>query len=547
MKNSVIQFIHRSLTSCLSAVSLLIFGACADLALNGMLPFSLFVSPANAEYKTDFFEDVINSRNDSALPPNKTEDRGWLSKPKVIKNKAPIQAEEQFDDIWAEIRAGFRLGEFTSRLVERHEKRFIRNPDYLVRTLERAKTYLPYILEQTKHYNLPSEIALLPLIESGYNPRIYSSRGAAGLWQFMPATGLHYGLKQDWWYEGRRDITYSTQAALQYLTELNQIFDGDWPLAIAAYNAGHNYIKKAIRRNQQFNKPTDLKSLNLYTETRNFYPKLIAVRNIVLNPEAYGIELPDFSLESPFKIIEFDFQVDLVRLAEAINVDALQLALLNPGLRRHATPPDGPYRVLVPTESFIQTLNWKRNLHPVDAVVSTAHTVKPGETLNAIAQQHAVSVATLKLLNSKKSDLIRIGEIIHIPPSPATVGDLNVFASTHITHTVVSGDSLSGIAETYRVRLSELRAINGIDQNADLIKVGQELQIPNSHYAVSSVHSSASINDLRSHTLHQVTQGESLWSIAQKYNVSVSEIVHWNKMNGTIQIKPEQKLIVYIK
>ncbi len=546
MQNSFGQPALRPLT-------LFFFGVAISISLilahapagSTLFPFQ-FISTAQAEYEFDHSADTIDYRNNRLPEPYKPAGYGLFNQPVIQQEVKLVPKVEEPVNIWPAIRAGFKLGEFDSKLVKRHEKRFTRNPKHFERILERAEPYLPYILEQTNRYSMPTEVVLLPLIESGYNPRIYSSRGAAGLWQFMPATGRHYGLKQNWWYEGRRDITFSTDAALRHLRDLNELFDGDWPLSFAAYNAGHNGINRAIRSNKRKNKPTDLKSLRLNSETRNFYPKLIAVKNIIQNPDKFGIKLPEISTRSPFQIVEFDFQVDLIVLSRAINVESLQLALLNPGLRRHATPPDGPFRVLVPRDKHQETLDWKRDLRPAGAVVSVIHVVQAGDTLSELAQKFGVPVASLMTINAKSTDLIRIGEIIRVPHG-SNLGGLNEFGGADIVHRVVSGDSLSRIAQSYGIRVSELRAANGIGNHSDLIRIGQKLRIPDTHYAnYANSLATASASDLRSRTVHRVVSGESLWSIARKYKIRVLDLINWNKISRSAHIHPGQKLVVYI-
>ena len=195
-----------------------------------------------------------------------------------------------------------------NKLVRKHVKFYSEQPEYFERILKRASIYLPYIYQKVDSMGMPSEIALLPIIESAYNPRARSRAGAVGLWQFMPFTGKQYGLKQNWWYEGRRDIIASTAAALDYLNHLYLMFDNDWTLALAAYNAGENGIHRAIRKNQNQNKSTRYSDLKLKQETSNFVPKLIAVKKIIANPEAYGIDLPKLSSEPAFEIVQFNFQ-----------------------------------------------------------------------------------------------------------------------------------------------------------------------------------------------------------------------------------------------
>ena len=523
-----------------------------SLTIDGNIPISYLLSSAHAQqvHNIDYSADHIDYRNNRLPEPYVPAGSIFISKNPTLQSDIPqVKVEESPSvDIWSEIRKSFQLENFESDLVKRHEEQFTRYPKNFERILERAKVYLPYIFEQTQRYNMPSEVVLLPLIESGYNPRIYSTRGAAGLWQFMPATGRNYGLKQDWWYEGRRDITYSTQAALKHLRDLNEMFDGDWPLTFAAYNVGYNGMNRAINANKRRNKPTDLKSLKLNSETRNFYPKLIAVKNIIQNPNDYGVKLPEVTTKSPFEIVEFDFQIDLAVLSEAIQVDSLQLALLNPGLRRYATPPDGPFRILVPAEKLSETVDWKRSLRPSEAIVARSeHRVRAGDTLSEIAEFYGVSIASIKVINAKSSNLIKIGEILRIPSHRGASEGLSGHQGVETVHQVVANDSLSEIAQAYNVELSELRAINGLSAKSDLIRIGQQLRIPDSSHSISNNPTvTASSHDLRSRVQHSVRKGESLWTIARRYGVRVIDIVNWNKISRSAHIYPGQKLNIFI-
>lgn len=536
-------FRHCSIKFARACGAIALFAALLGIADRLDEQFAL-VPPAFADGAFDHASDAIDYRNSRYPQPYAYPDYSAIDFNKVLAaNKLATKAAEP-RSIWPEIRAGFRLEHFNSPLVKKQERRFTKNPKHFERILKQASTYLPYLLEQTNERNLPSEIVFLPLIESGYNPRIYSSRGAAGLWQFMPATGRDYGLRQDAWYEGRRDITRSTEAALEHLTDLNTMFKGKWPLTFAAYNAGQNAIYRAIQANQKRNKPTSLNSLKLNSETRNFFPKLIAVKNIISNPAAYGIVLPEITTQSPFESIEFDFQIDLAQLASAIDVDSLRLALLNPGLRRHATPPGGPHRVLVPAEKVRQSQEWKADLHPSDAIGSVLYVVKAGDSLSEIAEEYFVSVAMLKIVNSKTSDLIRIGETIRIPTPRAGVdGNLE---DSETMHTVAAGEHLGGIAKAYNVKLSQLRSINGISANSHLIKIGQKLRIPNRRSGSQNITLTASANQLKSRAIHVVRSGDSLWKIARLYQVRIADLIKWNSISRSSFLRPKQKIVVYI-
>ena len=472
--------------------------------------------------------------------------------PETIENsKQSIESKNQTEDLWQIIRNDFGFPEMDNNLVRKHVKFYSERPEYFERILKRANIYLPYIYQKVDSMGMPSEIALLPIIESAYNPRARSQAGAVGLWQFMPFTGKQYGLKQNWWYEGRRDIIASTQAALDYLHYLHLMFDKDWSLALAAYNAGENGINRAIRNNQNQNKSTRYSDLKLKQETRNFVPKLIAVKNIIANPEAYGINLPKLSNEPAFEIIQFNFQVDLTILAYWTEIQKYELEQLNPGLRRTITPPGGPHRVLVPSDKYDRVVSWISDLHPSHAVVTVMYQVKPGDVLGTIAQRYNVSVASIKSINSMNSDLIRIGEVIRIP-NPSSISQHAEFihhndeAGRQFIHQVQRGDMLEEIAQIYNVSVAKLRTANSL--NSDSIQVGQKLHIP----IPNSIGQFASTPDAAYTTLttgtrfvHKVKLGESLWRIARLYQVNVTNLLNWNDIDGSTYIHPGQSIVVY--
>ena len=462
-----------------------------------------------------------------------------------------IETENHSEDLWQRIRDDFGFPEMDDKLVRKHVKFYSERPEYFERTLKRASLYLPYIAQKVNSMGMPSEIALLPIVESAYNPRARSRAGAVGLWQFMPFTGKQYGLKQDWWYEGRRDVIASTTAALDYLSHLHSLFDNDWSLALAAYNAGENGIHRAIRKNQNQNKSTRYSDLRLKQETRNFVPKLIAVKKIIANPEAYGIDLPKLSSEPAFEVVQFNFQVDLAILAYRTRIPKYELEQLNPGLRRTVTPPGGPHRILVPSDKYDRVVNWISDLHPAKAVVTAIYQVKRGDVLGTIAQRYNVSVAAIKSINSMNSDLIRIGELIRIP-NPSSISQHAEFISQNnetggqFIHQVQRGEVLGTIAQRYNVSVANLRTVNSL--NSNLIRVGQKLRIPIPNTIGQFASTPAAGYNLASGTryVHKVRLGESLWRIARIYQVNVTNLLIWNDIDSGIYIHPGQSIIVYI-
>ncbi len=383
-------------------------------------------------------------------------------------------------DIWIHIRNNFALPDYRDKYVTSYEKWYSSHPKTLSKTLERAKLYLPYIFKEVQKRNMPSEIALLPVIESAFNPYAYSHAHAAGLWQFISSTGKNYGLKQNWWYEGRRDVVESTRAALDYLEDLHEMFDGDWLLALAAYNGGENRIRREREKNR-----TEFHKMNLRMETRKYVPKLLAVKNIVADPESFGITLTEIKTTQNITVAHFSFQIDLQILADAIHCSLDELALLNPGLRRSMTPPNGPYRVLVPADKYYQAAIAMYNLNPADRYTWVSHLVKTGDSLGEISSKYGVPIKTIM--------------------------DTNTLT------------------------------------NANLIQVGERLIIPTA-FTLPSYLSRAkySARKIGVKHIHRVKPGDNLWHIAKRYNVKVTELYNWNAINNDGIIHPNQNIILYL-
>jgi membrane-bound lytic murein transglycosylase D len=397
-------------------------------------------------------------------------------------------------DIWARIRAGFRLPKLQSPLVERHERWFADNPEYMRAMMERARLYLYYIVEEVEKRGMPTEIALLPAIESAYKPYAYSRARAAGLWQFIPSTGRLYGLKMNWWYDGRRDVIASTQAALDYLEKLYSDFDGDWFLALAAYNAGEGRVMRAMEYNRRHGRPTDFEHLTqLKWETRNYVPKLMAMVNIVSDPARYGIELAAIPNEPYFARVDIDSQIDLGVVARLMDMSIEELTLINPGLNRWATDPDGPHHLLVPVDKKDELIEGLNNLPEEERLQWRRHVVVRGETLYELAARYGVTVEAIRRANALRSNLVRAGQSLLIPVSarplkpaviaarranalPRSAGRAAAAAGEPIIHRVRRGETLWGIAQRYGVLIRQIVEWNLLDPN-DVLRHGQRLKI----------------------------------------------------------------------
>jgi membrane-bound lytic murein transglycosylase D len=299
--------------------------------------------------------------------------------------------------LWQRIRNGFGLPDMSSPLVREQEDWFARRPDYISRIVARSSRYLYYIVEQIEKRNMPSEIALLPIIESAYNPVAYSRAHASGIWQFIPSTGKMYGLQQNFWYDGRRDVTAATNAALDYLEKLYEMF-GTWDLALAAYNWGEGAVSRAMARNVAKGLPTDYRSLTMPAETRHYMPKLQAVKNIVGNPAQYGIDLAEVPNQPYFVAVPTTRHIDVKLAAKLAGLEVEEFQSLNPGNSRPVIRADGERVLLVPADkadSF--RLNMENHDEPM--VSWQAYKLKPGETLDRIAARYGTSVAQLRAVN----------------------------------------------------------------------------------------------------------------------------------------------------
>src|SRR5471032_2543047 len=254
-------------------------------------------------------------------------------------------------DLLERVRGGFTLDDVDEPAIDAQANWFANHPDFLERTFGRSELWLYYIVGQLEQRNMPRELALLPVIESAFEPYAYSRARASGLWQFISDTGRRFGLKQDWWYDGRRDPIEATRAALDYLQALHDEFNGDWLLAIAAYNCGELAVERAIDHNRRAGKPTDFWHLKLPTETRGYVPELLAMRRLVANPARYGLEFSRIQDEPYFVPIATGGQIDMQVVADIAGISAEDLYTLNPAFHRFATDPTGPHRLLVPVDA----------------------------------------------------------------------------------------------------------------------------------------------------------------------------------------------------
>ena len=397
-------------------------------------------------------------------------------------------------DLWQRIRVGFAMDALDSPRVAEHEQWYASRPDYIKRFVDRGSLYLHYIVEQVEKRNMPMEIALLPVIESAFTPKAQSRAKASGLWQFIPSTGKNYGLTQDWWRDNRRDVVAATDAALNYLQRLHDMF-GSWELALAAYNCGEGKVARAIAYNEKRGLPTDYLSLKLPPETQNYVPKLIAVKNIVLSPTSYGIELDSVPDQPYFTEVQAPAKIDMKVAAKLAGMSEEDFVALNPA---HNKP------VASGTGLFILPLDkadaFKANLESYDKplVSWTTYQAKRYEALDAIAKRHALTVAQLKAANPElkvdKKNRLRVATAMMVPikhdarelvkvahvAAVAPKGAAPVAAHSAPTlrlYTVRAGDTLYGIALRYKTGVDSLLDLNRLSANA-VLQPGLKLRLP---------------------------------------------------------------------
>ena len=443
----------------------------------------------------------------------------------VVSLAPPINA-------WQKIAQGQGFSQdFNNAQVTKYRDWYSGRQRYFDSLGKRAELYMAHIVAELERNDLPLELALLPFVESAYNPFAYSPSGAAGLWQFMRPTGDHLGLKRDQWYDGRRDVISSTDAAVRYFKYLNKRFEGDWLLTLAAYNAGEGTVKKAIRANRRQGKASDFWSLRLPGETRAYVPKLIALAQVTAAPADFQLALPNIPTEIYFDVVNLPQQIDLYQVSLLAEMSIDDVYRLNPGCQQSATPPDGPHRLLIPlhkTAGFAAQLNDT----PRDSWLKVReYQVQAGDTLGEIAQRHGLGSQSLMAQNAMTSSRIRAGQILKIPSISRAY--LPSFARPTQYYRVRRGDSLWKIAHAYQVKTSNLARWNGLNPKAPL-KIGKRLKI----------RSPAAVAQQRQLS-YKIKKGDSLSLISKQFKVSVSDIVRWNKLNSRGFIKAGQTLNLF--
>ena len=386
-------------------------------------------------------------------------------------------------DLWDRIRTGFSMPNLSSPLVQDRQIWYASQPSYVKRMVERSKRYLYYIVEELEKRGMPTELALLPMVESAFNPMAYSRSHASGLWQFIPSTGKNYKLQQNSWYDGRRDVVASTSAALDYLQFLYEMH-GDWHLALASYNWGENAVARAIEKNKAKGLPTDYLNLTMPTETRYYVPKLQALKNIIANPHSFGVDLEPVPNTPYFVTVEKTQDIDLRLAAKLADMPLAEFLALNPGHNRPVIVANGSPALVLPAD---RAKIFLANLEGYDQPLVSwqRYTLRPGDKLDRIASRSGISLVRLKEVNGiGRRTKVGPGYQLMLPlkgaslePLPAMFQPLSApemrMAVRKLIYTVQRGDTLPKIAQRYKVSADDLRKWNQIGR----LTAGQRLVI----------------------------------------------------------------------
>ena len=450
--------------------------------------------------------------------------------------------------VWERLTHSFALPDCAAHEVSRDwTEWYASRPEYMGRIFKRAEPWIHFIADELERRGMPGELALLPIVESAYDPFAYSHGHAMGMWQFISATGRRYGLDQNWWYDGRRDVWASTHAALDYLADLHAMFDGDWLLALAAYNSGEGRVGRQVKRNLASGKPGDFWNLKLPRETRGYVPKLLGLACLFADPARYEFEIPATPDEPVIAGIDAGQQVDLVLVSQISEVPIDVLFTLNPGYNRWATSPQGPHRVVLPLEAAERFEGHLAALDGEALMKWDQVVVEPGDTLSHLASRHRVPVSVIRTSNDIDGDLIRPGQKLRLPrdeqllidplyaSAAAELAQLQsgLIAADRIEHRVRRGETLSVIARRYDVSVKDLMRWNGI-KDPRRLRAGKTLTVFH-HAAPAPSQRSGSV-------VHTVQRGDSLWSISRKYNVALKDLMRWNEMSGDTVLQPGQSL-----
>ena len=379
--------------------------------------------------------------------------------------------------------------------------------------------FMYFVINELEKNNLPIELSILPYIESNYDPFSISSSGAVGMWQFMPRTGRLYNLNKSWWNEDRHDPYKSTEAAVSYLKYLYQRFDKDIYLTLAAYNAGPSLVDRRISQNKRKEDDSDFWSLNLPSQTKNYVPKYLALRELIFNSEEYGLKMPKIPYDSVVEKIVIDGQVEILALSEFLEIKPELLYKLNAGYTKWASAPEDKSIFFIPKEKYAQFVSQENPFNSINNINWITHTVKRGDNLWDLSIKFDTEVNIIKEVNYLNNDILSINDTLLIPLSKTKSNDFIPYQM----YIVSEGDTLWGIAEKYNLDVEDLAKMNSLNKN-EYLQLGQQLSIGNKNIY-------RNIESRKRTILYSVKQGDNLFKISELFDVTIKSIEEINNFN----------------
>ncbi|MFH4467410.1 lytic transglycosylase [Vibrio diabolicus] len=463
-------------------------------------------------------------------------------------NDAPkVLSPQEQEDVWQRIAMQLEMDIPNHKKVDYYRTWYLKHPNHLYTVSKRATPFLYMITKRIEERGLPMELALLPVVESSFDAFAYSHGSAAGLWQFVPGTGKMMGLEQNYWYDGRRDVAAATDAALDYLVQLNERFDGSWEHAIAAYNSGGGRVSSAIRKNKKLGKPIDFFSLDLPKETSSYVPKLLALADVIANQDKYGLNIPAIPNKPVLALVDPKEQLDLAIAADYAGIGVKELQSYNPAYNQWSTAPEGPHQLLIPVEKK-ETFLTKVEKNRGKGMKVARYKVKSGDSLSVLANKYGTTTKVIRRANGLSNNNIRIGQYLLIPTSTKDDAKYALTAQNRLsktqsrargqlklTHVVQSGESLWSIARENKVSYKSLAKWNGMGPK-DPLRVGQKLVIWKDSDKGAVIRT----------VFYNVRSGDTISGIASKFKVKTNDIVKWNSLHKKKYLQPGQKLKLYV-
>ena len=433
-----------------------------------------------------------------------------------------VEKKDSYENIWEYLQVNNKIKQsnYLDEQILSYMNNHLRDIDKFEEYLNDSYYFLYFVIKELEKNNLPIELSILPYIESNYDPFSISPSGAVGMWQFMPRTGRLYELNKSWWSEDRHDPFKSTEAAIGYLKYLYQRFDGDIYLSIAAYNAGPSLVDKRINQNKRKGEDIDFWSLNLPAQTKNYVPKYIALRELILNPEKYGITLPDIPYDSVVQKITIPGQVEILALSEYLEIKPELLYKLNAGYTKWASAPKDESIFFIPKEKYFLFSSEKNPFNKTNDINWISHTVNKGDNLWDLAIKYDTEVDVIKEVNYLNNDLLSINDNLLIPLGKTKSNNFIPYEM----YIVSEGDTLWSIAKKYNLNVNNLARMNSLNKN-EYLQLGQQLSIGNKNIYRNMESKKRTI-------LYSVKQGDNLFKISELFDVTISSIEEINKFSN---------------